>query len=714
MNETAPPTLDPVTYEVIKHKLWAIVDEQAIALQSVSGSSVVTEANDCNVGIYTPEGHAIALGRFILTQALTTGGVIRAIVRDYGDNPGIRPGDMFICNDPWMGALHPPDVSIAAPIFIGDELVAWAGCCAHEMDMGGMDFGSWAPLATERQQEAMILSAVKFVEGGVIRQDIWNSIMAMSRLPFLVGLDLRAMTAANVVGIRRYTALVDRYGRETVEAVIDELLDTSERRMRTRLADLPDGIYRSVDYIDHDGHADRLYRVELAATKSGDTLDLSFEGSSPQAPGFINCTESGLIAGLCAGLIPLLAYDMPFNQGVMRPITVRAPLGTICNAESPAPSSMASVAATYSVTSVVVSTLSQLVFDHPTYGSEAQARTRGSFVVVNLAGRDQSGEPFGTMILDGLAGGGGAFSHRDGLQTCGTFSMLDPNIANVETIESFAPLRYLYRKLVPDSGGAGRNRGGLALAWAITPHGTDNLDAIVVSHGVNVPNAMGLSGGLPGGCTTNLLGRGLDLRTAARAASLEDLARASDADVVDLGSKPGRFGMRPGDVFETAAQGGGGWGDPLLRSPEAVLHDVLTGAVSEAAARDLYGVDPADSGSTERLRRHLRRERLGREPETSPWSMSDAGSPRISDNLFGRRDGSALRCACGHEFAGGVRRWKDEAVLHRPDLVAVSRLRVREELELRAYLCPRCGTQHGVELIERLSPPRPDIEPLPA
>jgi N-methylhydantoinase B len=172
--------------------------------------------------------------------------------------------------------------------------------------------------------------------------------------------------------------------------------------------------------------------------------------------------------------------------------------------------------------------------------------------------------------------------------------------------------------------------------------------------------------------------------------------------------------MRPGDVFETAAQGGGGWGDPLLRSPEAVLHDVLTGAVSEAAARDLYGVDPADGGSTERQRRHLRRERLGREPETSPWSMSDAGSPRISDNLFGRRDGSALRCACGHEFAGGVRRWKEEAVLHRPDLVAVSRLRVREELELRAYLCPRCGTQHGVELIERLSPPRPDIEPLPA
>jgi N-methylhydantoinase B len=709
-----PAPLDPVTYEVLKHKLWAIVEEQAIALKSVSGSSVVTEANDFNVGLYTPEGDAVAVGRFMFTQARTTGSVIRAIVRDYAENPGIRPGDMFICNDPWMGALHPPDVSIAAPIFVGGELVAWAGCCAHQLDMGGMDFGSWCPEATERQQEAMILSGIKFVEGGEIRQDIWKSIMSMSRLPFLVGLDLRAMTAANTVGTRRLTALMERYGLPTVQAVVQKLLDSSERRMRDRLAELQDGVYRSVDYIDHDGHEDRLYRVSLTVTKSGDTLDLDFTGSSPQAPGFINCTESGLQAGVCAGLIPILAYDVPFNEGLMRPISAHAPSGTICNAESPAPSGMASVAAIYAVTSVVVSALSQLVYAHPDHQSEAQARTCGSFVVINLAGRDRSGEPFGTMLLDGLAGGGGAFSHQDGLQTCGAFAVLEPNIANVETIESFAPIQYLYRKLVTDSGGAGRRRGGVALGWAITPHGVDGLEAIVISHGVNVPNATGFSGGLPGGCTTNLLARGTELELLRRVGHPPLRIQDVGGELVDLGSKPGRFLMKPGDVLDAVSQGGGGWGDPLLRDAEAVRRDVTDGLVTPETAATLYGVVPDEPPDKSDARRSaIRARRLGRPMAPAPRS-ADQKRPyrwRLGDQLFVLANGQ-VACACGYRFGSAARNWKSHAVRKSFEPGSIPRLKVRDELELRFYLCPGCGIQHSVELAERDSPPRADAASL--
>jgi N-methylhydantoinase B len=731
----ATPTatrLDPVTFEVVKHKIWAMVDEQAIALKSVSGSSVVTEANDFNVGLYTREGDVITVGRFILTQARTTASIIRGIVREYGENPGIQPGDMFICNDPWMGSLHPPDVSIAAPIFYEGELVAWAGCCAHQLDMGGMDFGSWCAGATERQQEAMILSAVKFMERGRIRKDIWNSIMNMSRLPFLVGLDFRAMIAANNLAIRRFTGLVERYGLQTVRDVIDELLETSEARMRQRLRELPDGVYQALDFLDHDGHEDRLYRVQLTLTKDGDRLDLDFTGSSPQAPGFINCTEAGLVAGVCAGLIPVLAYDIPFNEGLMRPVQIHAPSGTVCNAESPAPSSMASVGAVYAVTSVVVSALSQLVGSSPRSRSESQARTRGSFVVLNLGGRDQYDEPFGTMLLDGLAGGGGAFPYKDGLHTCGTFSMLEPNIANVETIESFAPILYVYRRLVQDSGGAGRQRGGLSLGFALTPHDVPSLDTILISHGVSVPNALGLWGGLPGGCTLNRLVRGSDLAQRYADGYLPTRLEELKGALVDLGPKPGRNRLGPGDVLESIAQGGGGLGDPLSRDPALVARDVGDGAVSREAAAAQYGVvmlppsargqesvEPntghapvaVDIQQTAALRTRMRSQRIadggrGAGPAERPLA-EPAASLRIGDQLFVSDLGGAryVRCACGHVLGPTHENWRASAVCRRVlSAEAGPLLRLRGELELRAYCCPACGLQHAVDLVDVGSP----------
>jgi N-methylhydantoinase B len=712
MSERRDGAVDPVTYEVVKHKLWAMVDEQAIALKSVSGSSVITEANDFNVGLYTRDGDAIAVGRFIFTQARTITAVIKSVIREYVDNPGIHPGDMFICNDPWMGSLHPPDVSIVAPIFYEEELVAWSGSCAHQLDMGGMNFGSWASQATERQQEAMILSGIKFVEGGEVRNDIWKSILTMSRLPFLVGLDFRAMIATNNVGRRRFTSIVERYGLPTVELVVRQLLDSSEASIRERLRRLRDGIYRSVDFLDHDGHEDRLYRVALSATKTGDTLELDFAGSSPQAPGFINCTESGLIAGVCAGLIPVLAHDIPFNEGLMRPIAAHAPPGTICNATSPAPSSMASVAAVYAVTSVVVSALSQLVLSDEDHGTEAQARTRGSFVVVNLAGRDQYEEPFGTMLLDGLAGGGGAFGHHDGVQTCGTFSMLEPNIANVETIENFAPILYLYRKLVPDSGGAGRFRGGLALGWAITPHDVPHLKAIVISHGVNVPNATGLSGGLPGSCTVNRVARDTDLLARWQEGALPSDIADLDGRLIDLGAKPGQFELEPGEVFETRAQGGGGWGDPLLRDREAVARDLIDGAISPHAAEHVYGVAQGNGkgDATDRLRDRLRKERLGGGDSDSGHgggTGTEAVVP-IGDRLSLMADGE-VACSCGYSFGSG--NWKESAIVRRANSMPPSGMRLRDEVELCFYLCPACGTQHGVDVTERDGSPMWDFEP---
>jgi N-methylhydantoinase B len=327
---------DPITFEVIRHKLQAITEEQAITLKSVSGSPVVTDATDFNNGIYLADGSIVTMGPQVLFHTGTMSSVIRHITADFAQSPGINEGDMFILNDPYKGAVHQPDVSIVAPIFHAGRHIAWAGSCAHQLDVGGMNFGSWSFKATEIQQEAMLLPGIKLVEHGELRRDLWQMIMGMSRLPMVLGLDLKAMIAANNVAAKRLGEVMDRYGADVVEAVMHGEIDASEQQLRTRLRALPDGVFRAVDFLEHDGHTNALYEIRVAVEKRGDTLSFDLTGSSPQAPGFINCTRSGLVGALFTALLPILAPDIRWNEGLLRPVTITAPDGIICNATWPA------------------------------------------------------------------------------------------------------------------------------------------------------------------------------------------------------------------------------------------------------------------------------------------------------------------------------------------------------------------------------------------
>jgi N-methylhydantoinase B len=252
-----------------------------------------------------------------------------------------------------------------------------------------MSFGSWAIGATEIQQEAMLLPGVKLVEGGVLRQDLWQMIMGMTRLPHVLGLDLKAMIAANNVAARRLVELMDRYGAGTVRTVMLEEINTSERQIRQTLSKLPDGVFRARDYIEHDGHSDILYQVCVTATKKGDSLTLDMTGTSPQAPGFINCTASGMRGAAMTGLLPILAPNIRWNEGVIRAVRFVAPDGILCNATWPAPISAGTISAAWIVQNVVVAALSRMVACAPAYASEGQAVTKGHMMVMTLAGRDR-------------------------------------------------------------------------------------------------------------------------------------------------------------------------------------------------------------------------------------------------------------------------------------------------------------------------------------
>lgn len=581
----------------------------------------------------------------------------------------------------------------------------------------------------------MILPLVRLIEGGRLRQDLWETILSMSRLPFILGLDLKAMIASNHVAQRRLLALIERYGLETIRAVMEEMIALSERRLRARLRELPDGHFRAWDYIDHDGHENRLYRFSLDLTKEGETLTFDYSGCPPQAPGFINCTEAGLRGGVFTALLPILAYDIPWNEGLKRPVRIVAPPGMICTAQPPAPTGSATIAAAWLVANTAVRALSLLVGCSDRYQRESQACSSGAFSVLNLAGLNQYGEPFGAMILDPMASGEGAYAGRDGTDAHGIFMVPVPNIANVETNENFAPILYLHRRLIPDTGGPGRLRGGCSAGVAFAIHDVDRLEGVLVSHGVEVPNATGAGGGLPGSCIVHTLLRGSDLREQLAQGRLPSDLRELRGERQDLGAKPGRLQLGPHDLFQYTWQGGGGYGDPLERSPEAVMEDVHQGLVSPEAARQLYGVaiNPGppphalDREATEELRCRKREERLAsaqggtkaeRMRANNPGLKTDHGSRlllQISEGLGlveaeeGPRSCQCLRC--GHPLGPADRNWKESAWQRSiPPSEAGPWVMLHRELELRQFLCPGCGRLLGTEVARRGEPPLWEVE----
>ncbi|WP_374788892.1 hydantoinase B/oxoprolinase family protein [Brucella oryzae] len=687
-------TIDPITFEVVRNKLQAITEEQAITLKSVSGSPVVTEATDFNNGLYLADGSIVTMGPQVLFHTGTMSSVIRSINENFSDNPGIREGDMFILNDPYRGAIHQPDVSIVAPVFHNGRHVAWAGSCAHQLDVGGMSFGSWAIGATEIQQEAMLLPGIRIVEGGVLRQDLWQMIMGMTRLPHVLGLDLKAMIAANNVAVRRLVELMDRYGGDVVDTIMREEIASSERQVRQVLSSLPDGVFRARDYIEHDGHDNVLYQVCVTATKKGDRLTLDMTGTSPQAPGFINCTASGMRGAALTGLLPILAPRIRWNEGIMRAVDFVAPEGILCNATWPAPISSGTISTAWIVQNVVVAALSRMVACSPEHRNEGQAVTKGHMMVMTLAGKDRDGAPFGTFLLDSTAGGGGAFPDHDGLDGSGDYCVPRPAIANVEANEGNGPFLYLFRSFVRDTGGPGRQRGGAGTALAIVPYGTDGLQAMMLGHGVEVPNSTGQFGGLPGACGRNILLR--DAGDPATIAGLAgNMAALLDVGVEQLGPKPGRMGLSQRDVLGYAFQGGGGYGDPLERDLAAVLVDVLNGHVSVEAARAQYGViivdDRVAAAETEAERHAIRTRRLG---GNAPQRVARAGEMQVANGRF--------RCGCGCDLGPTDEDWKVRARSYRVEPSSYGpHIRTHADLELREHVCTDCGSLLEAETVRK-------------
>ena len=694
--------LNPVTFEVIRNRMVAIAEEMRIALQSVSGSPTVTEASDFFTGLFLPDGAVVSMGFQVAFQAPVSGTVIRHI--NESSHLKAREGDMFIGNDPFIGALHQNDVQMIGPIHANGRIIAWAGVQAHQTDVGGMDFASWCPKAKDVYQEGMRIPCVKLIDRGELREDVLEMIVTASRLPHTLGLDIRAFIATINVARSRVAELASRYGSEVLEGAMLGMIQSSATRMRSRLNDLPDGEFHACDFIEHDGHENRLYRLDCRLTKHAEALTLDYSDSSPQAPGFINATRAGLMGGVSGSVLTTLAWDIQWNQGVLDAVKVVAPDGLICTAQFPAPVGAATVETVWSVSNATMLALNKLLAVSPAYRHRVQAVSDGCMATFNLGGINQYGEPFGLHLMDPLAGGSGAWASKDGIDAGGPITSPVPAIADVEKNEQASPLFYLYRRLAPDTAGAGKFRGGLSAEVALTLGGIERADALIMTHGAQVPNTQGLSGGFPGCTVRQSFGRGV----------IEN-GRLLERGLQLLGPKPGLTPMTRHDAFAVTWQGGGGWGDPLERDAGAVAKDVATGAVSEAAAKAIYGVilhrDALDREASEEERRAIRERRAGAFVVDPGRFCRAEPIGSIGEGLFVARDERGLHVVtrAGFILATGHTRWRPGAVARTTDrLPPEYRITLHEGLSVTLYYCPASGSLIGLDVHERGRQPPED------
>lgn len=719
ITEEAINKLDLVTYEVVRHRIWAVTDEMGEALKRMSGSIIVTDCNDFDFAITDEIGDEVQVGLYNMQLVAAMDMAVKWTLENRSENPGIEEGDMFLCNDPWVGGgLHQNDVSVFAPLFWQGELFAWTSATAHQVDLGGIAPGSWTPVSENVFWESLPTPPVKIVRNYQLQRDIEDVYLRRSRMPKLVGLDLRAKIGANSLAHDRLRSVIRKYGPDSVKAVMRRMLREAEQKLRAKLRSLPDGEWRSSSYQEQAKQGDRgIYKIALTMTKKDDHLTFDFRGTDREVEGMINCTYTGLRAGILASLLRVLCGDIPWAiGGIVLCVDVITDKGTLNNASFPAGICKASVASAWATEDVVQECLSRMVDTHAEHRKFAMSVCSGTWTLAVFAGMDQRCLPFVTVILDPMAGGMGARTDQDGVDTGGVSMIPMGRIADVEMSEFMYPLLYLWRREEVDSGGPGKYRGGLSGSSCVVPHDTDvRMSLVASSSGKAVSMNVGLCGGYPGNSSMDIVLRSSNIRELFRKGfmpgSLDEIG-CSQKEFL----QPEQWStFDPQDVHYLFWQGGGGYGDPILRDPNLVATDVQNSKVSVEAARAIYGVEVNSKGpnlqATERLRSSIRQERKLRSRKIALVSQSTDQRTQVeATGDFQQIDGNVaivksngnrvIQCVhCNHIIANGDQNYLDQLYAYEgnvteggPRIFADPSKYIDRKVVFRQYYCEGCFT----------------------
>jgi N-methylhydantoinase B len=551
--------IDPVTLEVVANRLSSIVNEQQAALIRTAFSTVVRESEDLACGVFDSRGFMIAQslsGTPGHINAMATG--VRHFLAAYPPET-LEPGDVLVTNDPWQTSGQVNDMTVVTPVFAAGRAVAYFANTCHAPDIGGRVLSGEA---REVFEEGLRVPIMKLFAHGSPNADLLRIIRANVRTPDETVGDLYAQAACNAVGERRLADLMAEFELVSVDEISDEIIARAERAMRVAIGELPDGVYRNESW--SDGFEEPV-RLAVTIRVDGDELDVDFAGSSPQSSRGINVVLNYTHAYASFAVKAALAPEVPHNEGSFRPVRVTAPEGSVLNCREPAPVGSRHLIG-HLIPGLIFAALA------PAMPGRLMATGADSTWLTIWRGEARGGRPYSLTIFQ--SGGAGARGQKDGLTTTGFPS----GVAGVpaEVIETLSPLVQTRRELRIDSGGAGRFRGGLGQTVEMRSRGAGDWSVSALVDRTRHP-AEGLDGGHDGAVG------GLSLSSGDAAAPKTVIPLTEDVCVrLDL-------------------PGGGGYGDPRSRDPDAVLADVVAGYVSLEAARELYSVAIDYLGSPERL-----------------------------------------------------------------------------------------------------------------
>jgi N-methylhydantoinase B len=553
--------IHPVTLQVVTNALYSIADEMMAVLIRASFSTNIKDRRDCSGALFTREGQLIAQGEIGTPLHV---GVMLPTVRtalEVFPPETLEPGDDIMVNTPYpAGPGHLNDVTVISPVFFDDELVAFVGNMAHHVDVGGFAPGSMPYGVWEHYQEGLQIPPVKISRRDELDDDLLRLIMQNLRTPAEFKGDLAAQIAANNVGERRFQALLRKYGKPVLLCYIDELMNYSERRIVSAIQDLPKGSHSFSDVIEGDGLSVDPIRVSVTLQIRGSEIIADFTDTDPQTAGPVNCRPPTVQACVYYVVKAVLDPGLPPNSGAFRPVRVVTKPGTLVHAEYPAALCNSNIVMTQRLVDVLLGAFAEIA---PTRVSAACSGTQN---LLNIGGRDgRTGLLFN--YIETYGGGQGALFDRDGASAVHNH-MTNTRNAPVEVIESTYPLFVHQYGMVAESAGAGRFRGGFGMVRELEI--LSDKTTVTVSSDRFRTAPWGLAGG-------------------GNAKSGHALLVHPDGSQEDLPPKVTRR-VQTGDRLVSMTPGGGGWGAPHERTPEAVRSDVVEELISPHTARDVYGV----------------------------------------------------------------------------------------------------------------------------
>src|SRR5579885_599820 len=525
-NSPVGKRVDPITVSVVQHRLHGIVEEMGEAMLRTSYSQILNSSRDFSTAICDAQGRLVAQAEHVPIHVGALPWAAQAVGQYFGGT--VRPGDVFLLNDPYHGNNHLPDVTVFVPVFAGERLLFWSINRSHQSDIGGATHGGYNPAATEIWQEGLRIPPLRLFEAGAVREDVLNLIALNVRHERDFRGDLAAMIGSARTGERRLAALLDEYGEEGTRAAVEAVLDD-------------------------DGHGARDVRIRAEVTKRGSSLAVDLTDSDPQVAGFINSSYANMRSAVAMALAYLIDPETPKNDGTFRPLSVEAREGTVVWARPPAPVTLSTNHCGQEICEAILKALARACPERVMAGWGRR------FHIAIQGKHPRTGRTFIWHLFHARPGGG-ASAAGDGWPGAGEWQAAGGiKFGSVEVMEARFPLFFRRHEFRPDSGGDGRYRGGpgclLELAVETEEPARANTAGDGARHG-----ACGMAGGADGQPHRYRLRSGVRLRT--------------------LQTKETGVLVHPGDVFLIESAGGGGWGDPRRRAAEARARDLENGFVT--------------------------------------------------------------------------------------------------------------------------------------